>query len=124
MTEPLALIFYERIMPGSNLLNRIKDSGYRVQHISDARLLPDCVEREKPLFLVMDLETTGHNVCETIASLKKNPATQHLPIITFAGDDKTELQAASLAAGANFSVGETLIANHLAQLLDQALHIE
>ena len=124
MTQPLAVVFYERLMPGSQLVNRLQDLGYRVQHISDPKILAECVEREKPLLLLIDLESGNEDVCGIIAALKRNPATKHLPIISFAGDDKTGLQADALHAGATLAVGETVATSHLAQLLDQALQIE
>ena len=124
MTQPLAVVFYERLMPGSQLVNRLQDLGYRVQHISDPKILAECAEREKPLLLLIDLESGNEDVCGIIASLKRNPATKHLPIISFAADDKTRLQAAALQAGATLAVGETVVTSHLAQLLDQALQVE
>ena len=30
MTQPLALVWYEKLMPGSKLVNRLQDLGYRV----------------------------------------------------------------------------------------------
>ena len=111
-------------MPGSQLVNRLQDHGYRVQHISDPKIFADSAEREKPLLLLVDLEVNNQNVCEIIAKLKRNQATKHLPIISFAPDDKTDLQAVALKAGATLAVGETVVTSHLAQLLDQALQIE
>src|SRR5438445_9362650 len=35
MTTPLALVFYENLLPGSQLVNRLQDLGYRVQTIGD-----------------------------------------------------------------------------------------
>ena len=83
MTQPLALVLYERLMPGSQLVNRLQDHGYRVQHISDPKIFADSAEREKPLLLLVDLEVNNQNVCEIIAKLKRNQATKHLPIISF-----------------------------------------
>lgn len=111
-------------MPGSQLVNRLQDLGYRVQHIADPKILAECAEREKPLLLLVDLESSNQNTSEIIARLKRNQATKHLPIISFAADDKTGLQATALQAGATLSVGETVVTSHLAQLLDQALQVE
>ena len=36
MTQPLALVLYERLLPGSQLVNRLQDLNYRVQVIADA----------------------------------------------------------------------------------------
>ena len=36
MTQPLALVVYEKLLPGSQLLNRLQDLNYRVQAIANA----------------------------------------------------------------------------------------
>ena len=41
MTKPLAIIHYERLMPDSQLLDRLQDLGYRVQTVAEATLLLD-----------------------------------------------------------------------------------
>src|SRR5262245_49139849 len=35
MTEPLALVVYEKLLPGSQLVNRLQDLKYRVQTVAD-----------------------------------------------------------------------------------------
>ncbi len=42
MTEPLALVLYERLLPGSQVVNRLQDLRYRVQTVAEARLLVEC----------------------------------------------------------------------------------
>jgi len=49
--QPLALVFYERLMPGSQLVNRLQDLNYRVLSLSDATRLMATVQRESPLLL-------------------------------------------------------------------------
>ena len=39
MSQPLAVVFYERLMPGSQLVNRLQDLNYRVLAINNAALL-------------------------------------------------------------------------------------
>ena len=39
MTQPLALVLYEKLLPGSQLVNRLQDLNYRVQVIPDAEKL-------------------------------------------------------------------------------------
>jgi PleD family two-component response regulator len=56
--------------------------------------------------------------------LKKNPGTQHLPVIAFASETATDLQSAALAAGVTLVVSETAILNHLSQCLDRVLQVE
>lgn len=124
MTQPLALVLYERLLPGSQLVNRLQDLNYRVQVIADAEKLAECAEEAKPMLVLADLESTHNNVCPALASLKQNPATRHLPIIAFSGERATDLQKAAKAAGVTLLVSQTAILGHLPQFLDQALQVE
>jgi len=124
MTQPLALILYERLLPGSQLVNRLQDLNYRVQTITDPGKLVESAEQFKPLLVLADLGSPGNNVCAAIGRLKQNLATSHLPIIAFGADNLAEVQAAALAAGATLVVGETAALNHLREFLDQALQLE
>jgi CheY-like chemotaxis protein len=123
MTRPLALVFYEKLLPGSQLVNRLQDLNYRVQAISDLAALLQSAQTEGPMLVVVDLESKGGDVCNVIAALKADAATQHVPIIAFAGEQSTDLQAAAQKAGATLVVGEATIANYLPQLLNQALQV-
>jgi len=48
MTEPLALVLYEKLLPGSQVVNRLQDLKYRVESISDASRLVECAEQIRP----------------------------------------------------------------------------
>lgn len=124
MTQPLALVLYEKLLPGSQLVNRLQDLNYRVQAIADAERLVECAEQAKPMLVLADLESTRNNVCAALARLKQNAATKHLPVIGISGEDAGELQAAAQAAGVTLIVSEAAILNHLPQCLDQALQVE
>jgi CheY-like chemotaxis protein len=124
MTQPLALVLYEKLLPGSQLVNRLQDLSYRVQTISEAATLVESAEQSMPMLVLADLESTRKDVCPAIARLKKHPATQHLPVIAFSTEPATDLQEAARAAGATLVVTDTAIVNHLAQFLDQALQVE
>jgi CheY-like chemotaxis protein len=124
MTQPLALVVYERLLPGSQLVNRLQDLNYRVQVVADAERLVECAEQAKPMLVLADLESNRINVCDALARLKQNAATQHLPVIAFGGDNAADLQAAARAAGVTLIVSEVAILNHLPQFLDQALQFE
>ena len=123
MRQPLAIVFYERLMPGSQVVNRLQDLNYRVLAVSNAALLVAIVKRETPLLLLADMDARA-DICGAIASIKADPAAAHLPVIAFAPDDRPELLAAAEKAGANFTVAETALTPHLPQLLDRALHVE
>ena len=123
MTQPLALVFYEKLLPGSQLVNRLQDLNYRVQAANDLPALLRCAQTEGPMLVMLDLESKRDDVCRAIAALKADAATQHIPIIAFAGEQAKDLQAAAQKAGATLVVGETTVASYLPQLLNQALQV-
>jgi CheY-like chemotaxis protein len=123
MTQPLALVFYEKLLPGSQLVNRLQDLNYRVLTANDLPSLLRCAQTEGPMLVMLDLESKHDDVCRTIAALKADAATQHIPIIAFAGESAAELQAAAQQAGATLVVGETTVTTYLPQLLNQALQV-
>jgi CheY-like chemotaxis protein len=124
MTQPLALVLYERLLPGSQLVNRLQDLNYRVQTLGDVNSLVTCAEQAKPMLVLAELESARNDACDAIARLKQNPATRHVPVIAFARENAAELQVAAKAAGVTLLVTETALLNHLPQFLDQALQVE
>jgi CheY-like chemotaxis protein len=121
--QPLAIVCYERIMPGSQLVNRLQDLSYRVLVLNNPAQFAATVQRESPLLAFIDLETRG-DAADAIARVKANAATQHVPVIAFAPDSKPELFDVAQKAGASLVVGETALAGHFQTLLDQALHLD
>jgi len=124
MTEPLALVLYEKLIPGSQVVNRLHDLKYRVEALSDASRLVECAEQTGPMIVLVDLQCTRDNVCAAITRLKQSPATKHLPIIAFSSDKAANLQAAAQAAGVTLVVSDAAILSHLPQFLEQALQLE
>jgi len=124
MTTPLALVFYENLLPGSQLVNRLQDLGYRVQTISEVQTLVRQAWQEKPLIVVVDLAAANGDVCSIIRELKKNPETKHIPVIAFTDLKDEKVQAAATAAGATMVAGNDAILDQLPELLDQALQVE
>src|ERR1039457_5252288 len=106
MMQPLALVLYEKLLPGSQIVNRLQDLNYRVQVIADAERLVECAEQAKPMLVFADLECSRRGVCAALARLKQNAATKHLPVIAFSGENTDALQAAAKAAGVTLIVGE------------------
>ena len=124
MTQPLALVVYERLLPGTQLINRLQDMNYRVLGVTDAATLLTCAQQEKPMVVLADLVSTKNNVCAAIETMKRSPDTQHIPVVAIAPDDAAELQKSARAAGVALIVNETAVLNHLPQFLEQALQIE
>ena len=123
MSQPLAIIFFERLMPGSQLVNRLQDLNYRVLAVNNPAQLAAAARRESPLLVVADLDARG-DVCGAIARIKADAATAHLPVIAFAPDNKPELFEPAQKAGAALVVGESALAGHLQTVLQQALQID
>jgi len=124
MTQPLALVLYERLLPGSQVVNRLQDLNYRVLALADPKKLLESAEQARPLLVLADLQSAHEDVCQAISRLKQNPATKHLPIIGFGADDVPDLQSAAQAAGVTLVVSEAAILHHLPQFLEQALQVE
>ena len=124
MNQPLAFVLYERLLPGSQLVNRLQDLKYRVRAVTDVEALVPCVQQEKPMLVLADLISTRHNVCQVIGRLRKDPETQHIPVIAFGPEESAELQQAAREAGATLVASETAVLTHLTQFLDQALQVE
>jgi CheY-like chemotaxis protein len=123
MTQPLALVYYEKLMPGSQLVNKLQDLNYRVQTVNAPASFQAGARDEKPLLAIVDL-AGGDAVCGAIAALKADATTGHIPVIAFAAERATQVMAAAQRAGAGLVVSETTIANYLPELLNQALHVE
>ena len=119
MTQPLALLLYEKLLPGTQLANRLQDLNWRVQTVHEGAALTRAAEEHKPVLVIADLHSSRQPVAEGIAALRANQNTAHIPIIAFTADDA--LSAAALAAGANLIAGDTAILQHLSQFIDQAL---
>jgi CheY-like chemotaxis protein len=124
MTQPLALVLHEKLLPGSQLVNRLHDLKYRVQVIADATALAKCAQQEKPMLVLVDLMSSRTEINPAIATLRQDPETKHIPIIAFAPESARIQRAAAQDAGATLVVSDTAILTHLSQLLDQALQIE
>lgn len=121
--QPLALVFYERLMPGSQLVNRLQDLNYRVLALNAVDRLAATVQRESPLLLFIDLGASG-DVCGAIAALRSTPATAHVAVVAFGPENAAILLASARTAGANVTVSDTAISNYLPQFIDQALHVD
>lgn len=123
MTQPLALVFYEAILPGSQLVNRLQDLGYRVLTHAQASTLVAQAKESKPFLVVMDLTVREGDVCEVLRSLRTTPETSHIPVLAFAKERQEQLRQQAHAAGATLVAGEVAILTHLPQLLERVLEL-
>ncbi len=124
MTKPLALVFYERLLLGRQLVNRLVDIGYRVNSISDLKSLESIVLKEQPLVLLLDLHTVQGSVANEIRSIRNNQATMHIPILGFTGKQEEKLHSPAVKAGANMVALDEAMLRQLPQMLEQLLRVE
>ena len=124
MTQPLALVFYERLLPGTQLVNLLQDLGYRVHTVADAADLQSAAIEYRPMLLLADLQTARGDVIASISQIRSSPDTAHLPILAFTSKESSEAHAEARQAGATLVVQDQALLNHLPHLLEQALRIE
>ncbi len=124
MSEPLALLLYERFLPGGQLVNQLQDRGYRVETLSDPAELVEAAKAHKPILAFVDLAPRADQVCSEVNRLKTNAATAHIPVIAIAPAADDKAHDAARAAGAKLVVADNAILLHLDQFLEQALQLD
>lgn len=122
MTQPLALIFYQKLLPGSTLANRLRDLNYRVHAVTQIAEFLAVATGEGPMVLLLDVSANGNDVCEAIRKLRENARTAHVPMLAFA-ENEPPLELAR-QAGATLAVTNAAILAHLEQLLEQVLRLD
>ena len=119
MTQPLALLLYEKLLPGTQLMNRLQDLGWRVQTLHDGTALSRAAQEHKPVLVFVDVGTNNATAGDSIRALRQNGATSHIPVIAFGGDEP--LQASASQAGATLVASDAAVLQHLNQFIDRAL---
>lgn len=121
---PLALLCYEEIMPGTQLVARLEGLRFRVLSVHNAAELPGAAAQAGAMLVLVDLASKKSNMAEVIRQLRAAAATAHVPVLAFADETDTALQEAGKAAGATLVVTDAAILAHLPQLIEQALQVE
>jgi hypothetical protein len=128
MTKPLALIFYESLLAGNQLINRLGDLDYRTQTVGDIGQLHAQAAREMPLVVVTELGALAERVCVAIRSLRAESGTAHIPVVAYLSargrKEEDRLTDQARAAGATVVVSEAALLAHLGTVLDQALQVD
>ena len=122
--QPLALLLFERLRPGSQLVNRLQDLGYRVTAVAGPAALVESCIREKPILLVADVREGDALACSALLQLSQNTETAHIPVIATVPAKSPATEEAVRHAGVKLVVHDTVILAHLEQFIDQALHLE
>lgn len=124
VTKPLAIVFHESLLPGSQIANRLADTGWRVQTVNIAANVVSLVRREKPMLLVAELALRHGDFCGVIEELRRDPSVSHVPIIGYASLRNPKLHNDAIAAGARLVAADSAILDQLPQLLEHALAVE
>lgn len=124
MTEPLAFLLYENLIPGSQLTNRLRDQGYRVKTVAEPETFVEQVAAEMPIVAIVELASSRVDVCGLIQRLRAEPTTQHLPVLAYATSKDRELQDAARTAGATLIVMAEGLMPQLPMLLERVLEVE
>lgn len=121
--QPLALLVYEAILPGSQLINRLRELGYRILVLPHADTLTESAAQQHPMVILLDLVAEKTDMPERIAELRANPSTAHIPVLAFAPLKHSALQEAARRAGANLVAVSDRILEQLPALLTQVLDV-
>ncbi len=130
MTTPLALIFYENLLIGNQLINRLRDLGYRVKPLTETDIsrLPKLASDEKPLVFVTELAGLADHVCRSVRALRGNADTSHVPVLAVQRTTKkrADRKLAELAreSGVTLVASEAGCLAQLPQLLEKVLEFE
>jgi len=122
--KPLALVYYERLLPGSQLTNRLQDLGYRVHNVTDAALLIDAARKEKPMVAIVDLAGDRANVCAIVKDFREGAETSHIPVIGFAAQKETRIHAEAARNGVTLVAFDDALLPQLPHLLEHALQVD
>ena len=122
MTKPLALLFYSNLMPGSRLITRLEELGYRVLTVGQISSLQEVAKTEKPLVALAEVSSQGE-VLSAISTLKADAATRHIPVLAYSAEHSKQLQETALKAGVSLLASSSAVLEQLPQLLDQVLEV-
>jgi CheY-like chemotaxis protein len=122
VTQPLALIFYRKLLPGSTLANRVRDLNYRVHAAANLAELVIVAQTEGPMVILLEVGAESGDTIEALRKLRSDSRTSHVPILVFAEDEQH--QASARAAGATLATSEEAVNSHFDQLLEQVLRLD
>ena len=121
MTSPLAVLCYENLLPGSQMVNRLEDLSYRVEVLNDSRQLAAVALRVKPMVVLVDMNSRDYDVASAISNLRNEAETSHIPVLAFTDTEDETGQEAARTAGANMVASGKAILDQLPSLLDHVL---
>lgn len=122
MTQPLALVYFQKPLLGNQVVNRLVDLNYRVATVSSPEELLMQARTAGPMLVLADVEMAGKEIAQSVAVLRADEATSHLPLIGFAVS-KSDLEFAQ-RGGFTLAVETSVLLAHFEQVLEQALRLD
>jgi PleD family two-component response regulator len=122
--EPLAMLLYQKLLPGTQLVNRLQDLKYRVQTISSPAELAESAVKFKPMVVLVDLGRPDPDLLREVRRLRERDETHHLPVIGFGAAGTEEAEKSVMEAGVTLLVSDSAILSHLSQCLTKALELD
>ena len=124
MTKPLALVFYENLLLGTQLVSRLHDIGYRVLTVVDAASLETQSEKEKPLVVIVNWGSRQVEVCASLKALRQKPVTAHIPVLAVAKSNDLDACSRVRECGVTLVAGDEALLAQLPELLEQVLQMD
>ncbi len=124
MTKPLAIVFYEKLLPGSRIGHQLADLGWRVIEVKLASELVAQVRTQRPLMVVAELALRTGDLLPVIAELKRTPETSHVPILGYGDPKNQKLVDAALLAGVRLVAAEAGLFDQLPHLVEHVLAVD
>lgn len=128
MNKPLALLCYENLLTGNQLLNRLQDQGYRTALVAEPQRLLEQALADLPLLVAVELAERTDQMCEAVRLLKRHAATAHVPVLAYAklggGKGDRRFTDAARGAGVDLLASEAGMVSQLPEMLDQVLRVE
>ncbi len=124
MTKPLAIVFYEKLLPGSRIGHQLADLGWRVLEVKLASDLLPQVRSQRPVLIVAEVALRTGDLLPVIAELKRLPETSHVPILGYGDPKNQKLVDAALLAGVRLMAAEAGLFDQLPQLLEHVLAVD
>jgi len=124
VTKPLAIVFYEKLLPGSRIGHQLADLGWRVLEVKLASDLLPQVRSQRPVLIVAEVALRTGDLLPVIAELKRLPETSHVPILGYGDPKNQKLVDAALLAGVRLMAAEAGLFDQLPQLLEHVLAVD
>jgi len=124
VTKPLAIVFYERLLPGSRIGHQLTVLGWRVAEVKRASDLAAQVRAQKPVVVVAELALRVGDLCAVIVEMKQDPEISHVPVLGYADPANSKLAEAAVKAGVGLVAAEAGILDQFPELLDHVLAVE